>query len=428
WRVSPPPSPSAAAEKIDALVHEVIRPLSHELTLALSAPATTETRFSADREPTRRKNDDDDPANIFPKDLRWREILPTKGRTLLLVAFPIVGMFMWERFGFRLETWLALLTLHLLSAGFWGLRRLMIRLQPRATALRLLAIIGGMAALGALTTTLLVVSARAVGAEVDFVFAAPVLLAIMGTGFSLAEHLVGVTLRDEQERSRSLRALATRTAGQRVRQPGGMAQAADLLHSGVQAELVAWAALFRTQNFSPSDVPPALEALSARLDSLFDGESEQEPKPANSRFDSLITVWSAARPIASTVDAGVWAVLDEDRALADNLFLVLSEAFSNAVRHGRLGDIVLHITQPSPTALRLCVSNPGLLYSRGALEREGLGLSTIEANAREYELVQDGGRVVLTAWFSTALGQPTATDEREDLGAPGARPDARRNG
>ncbi len=412
WRVSPPTRPDYVALEIDALVEEVIRPLSHETKRDLEHEVVTESASEGSRSSENRQELADDPDTIFPKDLRWREILPTRGVALLFVSLPIVAVFMWERFGWSTETLIAVSTLPVLGVAFWLLRVIVSRVQPRTAVARFVWIVAGLAAAGTTTTTLMVVAARALGTPVDFVFAAPTMLAILGTGFSVAEHLVKVTLRREDIQAKTLSGLATRTAQHHVGTREGMATVADVLHSGVQAELVAWAALFRTPDFVPDDLPEALEEMGRRLDTFFDDQHAQEHLPAQARFESLTTVWSAARPIDHSVDPQVWRLLDGEPALADRLFMVFSEALSNAVRHGRPGTIAVDITRPTPQTVVMSVSNPGVLHRLVSSADGGIGLSTIEAHSSGTQLEQQGGRVVLSVWFAAQSSPDQPTTER----------------
>lgn len=400
WKVSPPTRPEVAALEIDALVEEVIRPLSHETKRSPGHDVVSDTRLDQTSPLASVWEAQDDPDTILPQDLRWREIVPTRGEPLLVLSLPIVVVFMWERFGWSVETLIAVSTLPFLWAAFWMLRRAVIRLQPRTAFARFVWIVACLGAAGSTTTMLMVVVARALGTPVDFVFAAPVLLAFLGTGASIAEHLVAVTLKREDVRARTLTALAARTARDHGGTREAMVKAADLLHSGVQAELVAWAALFRSEDFDPNDLPEAIEEMGRRLDTLFHGQHAPVSATAQSRFDSLTTVWSAARPIEHTVEPGVWQLLDDDPELADQLFLVFSEALSNAVRHGRPGDIAVDISQPAPDTLLMTVSNPGVLHRLVSSAARGMGLTTIEEHSRDSQLEQQGGRVVLSVWFT----------------------------
>lgn len=400
WRVSVPRRPAVVAGEIDRLVQKVIRPLSHETKLPDSRTDHNSASKGAHTVEALASSADD-PEALLPKDLRWREILPTNGASTVVVALPITLLFMWERFGWSIEAVLAVATLPLLGGSLWLLRRVVSRSQPRTATTRFIWIVAGMIVAGAASAALLVVSARFAGNPVDFVFAAPVLAAILGIGFSLAEHLLSVALMRERVRAKSLAALASRTARLQGSGQDGRAQAADLLHSGVQAELVAWAALFRSAKFDPKQLPAALEEMGQRLDRLFDDLPDGDVEAAESRFDSLVTVWSAARPITHTVAPEVWSVLDRDPALADHTFLVLSEALSNAVRHGEDGDIVLTLRQERSGTLELRVSNPGVLYRVGPAAVAGMGLVTIGEHSRDAQLEQHGDRVVLAVRFST---------------------------
>lgn len=411
WKVFPPSRPDHVAVEIDALVEEVIRPLSHETKHDLRTVAMTEAPPDASPLYEGWQGSKDDPDTIFPKDLRWREILPPRGASLLLVSLPTVTVFMWERFGWSAETLIAVSTLPALGVVFWLLRLIVTRLQPRTAVARFVWIVAGLGAAGVSTTTLVVVAVRALGTPVDFVFAAPTFLVILGIGFSVAEHLLAVTLNWEEFQAKTLSGLANRTAQHNRGTRDEMARAAELLHSGVQAELVAWAALFRTPDFVPDELPEALEEMGRRLDTFFDDPHPQGYTPAQARFDSLITVWSAARAIEHTEDPEVWELLDGEPALADRVFMVFSEALSNAVRHGRPGSITLNITRPDPERVLMSVSNPGVLHRMVPSAGGGIGLSTIEAHSSGTQLEQQGGRVVLSVWFTAQSSPDQRTTE-----------------
>ena len=388
WRVNPPSRSSDVADALDEIVTQVVRPLSHEAGRAEppQAPLGDVDSMGSSEE-------------ARAMDLRWNTLEPTSGVTMLVASAPVALLYTIERFGWGIEIAVGALGLVILGLGLWGLRALVSAIPLHTFLGRLLTIGGGLVVLGMLSTSGLVMLGQSLGSPVSFIWGAPFLIVFLGIGVSIADHLIGVTLEREQQASDALAQLASDTAEWERSHRDVARETASLLHSGVQAELVAWSAVFRSPDFTDEQISVAVAEMESRIDALFEPGPATDALAPEAELGSLVTVWSAARPIEWHVAESLWPGFRDNPHVFARLITVISEGLSNAVRHGRPGPIDLELVEDETTGFRLTMANPGVLRPPLPGAVGGLGTETIAQCSDRSEVVQDGGRVKLTASF-----------------------------
>lgn len=207
----------------------------------------------------------------------------------------------------------------------------------------------------------------------------------------------------EAELAESLVPLAAESARVRNLAEEQRRRLSHLMHGGLQAEMTAAAvAMSRSQ-----DCGDKSGDVARRIDSLVELVAEQfaavdEGAPTQS-VEDLLETWGYALDLDVQVSQAAQAALRGDPDLSRRVVDVISEAFTNVVRHGanRQAEVRLAVADGD---LELWVSSLGELAS-GA---DGLGSQQLSALESSWSREQAGDRVVLRVHF----GAGVATDAR----------------
>ncbi|MCZ9882328.1 sensor histidine kinase [Arthrobacter sp. B2a2-09] len=183
---------------------------------------------------------------------------------------------------------------------------------------------------------------------------------------------------------------------------------ARILHTNVQGNLVSSALALAAsggndaeEDLAPQRVRDILTGAMATAQSEILEESPGHAGHAASSIQDLLSTWGRVLKLACDIDPRVWALCDEDPARAEAVIEVLSEGFTNAIRHGERNHIRVsmsaqepHPTQPATDtgAIHISISSPGRL--RGQI-RPSLGMTTLQTLSKEVTLSEDGDSVVL---------------------------------
>lgn len=169
---------------------------------------------------------------------------------------------------------------------------------------------------------------------------------------------------------------------------------AHVLHSSVQGELVATALAMRG---APGAVDVEVGDL---IDRVLRDVGDHPPHAAAARVDAeqqiteLVGMWSAAVPVTTDIDDDVWPLLTGNPVRLEHAVDVLSEGFTNAIRHGTGG--ALHVrmaVDPRTSVICIGIRSPGQVAPhRGA----GLGLASLAGRVGSAELVEEPGSVLLS--------------------------------
>ncbi|RVW07813.1 hypothetical protein EGT67_20515 [Prescottella agglutinans] len=174
---------------------------------------------------------------------------------------------------------------------------------------------------------------------------------------------------------------------------GARRRLAHVLHSSVQGELVAAALAMRV---APAAVDVSVgEIVDRLLREVARGEQQPtERSDARAQITELIGMWSAAVPIRTDIDEQVWSLLSASPARLEHAVDVLSEGFTNAIRHGRGGPLHMRMSVDPRTSL-ICIG----IRSPGQVARDrgdGLGLATLSSRVGSADLVEEPGSVLLS--------------------------------
>ncbi|WP_332602713.1 hypothetical protein [Arthrobacter sp. S2(2024)] len=183
---------------------------------------------------------------------------------------------------------------------------------------------------------------------------------------------------------------------------------ARILHTKLQGNLVSSALALAgsrgndaEEDLAPQDVRDILASAVAAAQSEILEEPHGQSVRGASSIRELLSTWGRVLKLACDIDPGVWAPCDEDPARAEAVIEVLSEGFTNAIRHGVRNNVRVTMSLPEsrPTgsaadtgAIHISISSPGRL--RGPV-RPSLGMTTLQALSKEVTLSADGDKVVL---------------------------------
>ncbi len=173
---------------------------------------------------------------------------------------------------------------------------------------------------------------------------------------------------------------------------------ARILHTSLQGNLVSSALALAGSggndpevDLAPQDVRDILTRAVATAESEILDESPVQTGSAASSIQDLLSTWGRVLKLACDIHPGVWALCDEDPARAEAVIEVLSEGFTNAIRHGERNNV--RVTMSTDTrGLQISISSPGRL--RGPI-RPSLGMTTLQALSKEITLSENGDKVVL---------------------------------
>lgn len=160
---------------------------------------------------------------------------------------------------------------------------------------------------------------------------------------------------------------------------------ARLLHSGVQAELIAAALALGAdgRDDASADLRAVVDRIRCELLT-----PAAEP-PAGDRLRALLDSWSSAIPLTSSISDDVIDRLDEP-SRCDAVVDAISEGLANAVRHGDGTPVTLDVRAAEETGVAVVVTSGGSLASSDP----GIGLRQL-AERGTVELREAAGRVRL---------------------------------
>ncbi|MGF7124755.1 hypothetical protein [Rhodococcus sp. BE178] len=380
--------PARAARLLRAISEDVVRPMSHALfrdVTPLPKPPVTPPPL------TRREW----LANVLRAVEPAPLVLPAALYTSVILTFLLTS------YGLRTTVLQVVLGIALCVAGNWVVRRFAPR--ARSTTVRLSLMV---------TAYTVVAVATALGFYVI----------LGGTGFPPAFLVPGIAFYpfaavavcviraanvqravEEQQLATAL-GEQSRLAAEVHRQVlSARRRLAHVLHSSVQGELVA-AALVMHGAATGAPTAAASTAVDARVDEIIDrlvGEvAREEALPTVPRADAerqiteLIGMWSAAVPMQADIAPEVWPLLSDSPVRLEHAIDVLSEGFTNAIRHGTGGSLQLTMSVDPRTSL-ICIGirSPGrIARDRG----EGLGLASLSSKVDAAQLVEESGSVLLS--------------------------------
>ncbi|MFF2296855.1 hypothetical protein [Arthrobacter sp. NPDC058127] len=183
---------------------------------------------------------------------------------------------------------------------------------------------------------------------------------------------------------------------------------ARVLHNSLQGSLVSSALALAgsggngpEEDLAPQRVRDILTRAVATAQSEILEESPGQEMRGASSIQDLLSTWGRVLKLACDIGPEVWALCDEAPARAEAVIEVLSEGFTNAIRHGERNHVRVTMSAPEPGqsqaaadtgAIHISISSPGRI--RGRI-RPSLGMTTLQALSKDVTLSEDGDNVVL---------------------------------
>lgn len=282
----------------------------------------------------------------------------------------------------------------------WLANRVLDRVLPARTAARSLAWVLATALIAGLIPSGLAGLAVAGSAGTG----AGVRLAIGGTVFVAGVALTAATIRavlaqqrqteaELRESTDQLRASLARLHQVEWFQRKALSRA---LHGPVQSAATAAAlrldGAMRSGGVDPQLIDEVRASLMQEIDVL-EGAA-QNPLPVNRLADRLRGTWAGVCAVQVDIDDASRAMLEEDPVLRSTAHEIMTEAVSNAVRHGRAQEVGIRVSMASddPGVLTVIVDNDG----RGEVGAStGLGTQILDQCALGWSLepLQEGTRM-----------------------------------
>lgn len=212
---------------------------------------------------------------------------------------------------------------------------------------------------------------------------AVVLLVVFGLGLSTWNSVT----RDRRQRRESMLAAVSDEAQEIERIHGEVtrrrAAAADFLHGPIQSQLVASALKGETNK-------EALESIEKRFAEYNESTTRWD---VQEQVAALTDAWSDIMAIRVSCAPEMWQCLQRKQLTARLLVDTLSEAVTNAARHGEVADIDVNI-EDTDNRVRLTVSSLGTLANGIG---DGTGLARLVDRGAHITLDQLDERVVMQA-------------------------------
>jgi signal transduction histidine kinase len=169
-------------------------------------------------------------------------------------------------------------------------------------------------------------------------------------------------------------------------------QLSRLIHGGLQADLIAAAKLIESSRTTEDAQASARARVITLAEEISDRYAALDAPIDDQRLSDLVETWQLAADVELNVDELAAQALEADIRLRSQVVSIVSEALTNAVRHGSGSTIYVNVTDGS-AVLSITVTHDGELQTG----ESGLGLSEIDRIAESWELAQQGERVVLHA-------------------------------
>jgi signal transduction histidine kinase len=177
------------------------------------------------------------------------------------------------------------------------------------------------------------------------------------------------------------------------------------MHSTVQDRIVAAATALREGVVGEEIVDDLITRVASDLDRALEPAVLHGSDAASDLLDRAVDRWSCAMPVSVEADPAALAWFAVASVRTELLLEAVSEALSNAVRHGRPGVVTVTIERDA-LGVRLVVCSPGWLDRN---RTNGIGLrSLVEQGAVITLTTPKPGRVQLDVTFGNEIGTQIA--------------------
>ena len=403
-------APALAANQLDRVVEQVVRPLSHELSAAAPTwqpPQPEQVRISINW------------AQVWSEMASLSSLNPLGPAIVILVVIPSSSF----NLGLRQAVLLHFAAAVLIYLGLAVLRRSIPTVGPGLpTVVRLAA-----------TTVLLVIACTPTAAYVWWmspadlrdVHALYALLVVPSVALLFA--FFGAARAQQRAMDANLQGLVdetnwwvTRTRMVLWWQNGALARA---LHGPVQTAMVTAAARIRAaadyETIDDGMLISEIDDMSRNLAEVV--MPRERPGGIRTQTADLAVTWRALVEVQVDLTDSSSALIDGDPIVADIAANVIAEAISNASRHGASHRVHVRIDTKSPAELhldRLCelhieVSDDGSGRATNSLASSGLGTAQLDSCALTWDYMNGEGGNLL--WVTLPLLPASRTGA--DLGA-----------
>jgi signal transduction histidine kinase len=379
-------APDQAATRIRMLATDIARPLSHSLAQGYELVPEAEV---VSAKPPRWERIRETIAEVRPAQPLVPFLLIELVAVAAVVAEPVGGV------GF------AALMMLLLGGIVFALSWVLARFWPtgRTTVLRLIALIVLYALIGFVATWVRMVIVEWSTGIYNPLWITPFLLIVVSMGVSFTTAIQTRQLDDRDRLAMSVARNAQLNSQVRERMRRAQRRIAKLLHSNVQAELIASAKLLASRSneagdASSEDIDVAQELhrlTSAIHDRLV--PSMEPAIPAKERVLDLTSLWSGILDVKLVADGEVWTALEQDPDALDGVIDVVAEGLTNAVRHGNGPQVAIDIKNDVHEITVLLTSFGFLTKSA----QPGFGSEILTEVTTKWALAADGDQVRLTS-------------------------------
>lgn len=385
--------------ELQRLASDVVRPMSHELASSIPVRELPATDVHAVHVSMRQ---------VISQMITQAPFRPGLNALIFAVALLASALGVFGSEG------IVLMVVVAASVALWSwvanllLPRLLIRLSPRS----------GIALVGIAAFVVGYLSSAAAGlVKRSTEFAQPLFIgggAFIGVMVLLLA-LVTAVLRQQVASERELAdsAMRLRWSVVRMRQVQWLQGQAlsRALHGPVQAAVTSAALRLDAAVRAGLPTESLLEDIRADLRTTVDvlDAPEVVAPPLDEALARIVGTWAGICEVSTQVDPHVRECLDADPVAGSTVIDLLTEAVSNAVRHGGASRVEVRVEAEEPDVVRLTVRDDGspAAGSSGA----GLGTSLLEECTLEWSRTSVSGGQVLEArlpYVSTPAGTPAA--------------------
>lgn len=379
---------AGGARLLRGISEDIVRPMSHALF--------------ADVTPLPRRD-------VEPPVLTWRERLhgvlqavrPAPRALPVLLYTVVVLTYLVTSYGVRETVLQVSAGLVVCISGNWVVEKVAVRIEDAIT--RILFLTVAYSAVAAVTAVAFWLILGGVGFPPAFVLPGIAFYPFAALAMCLIRAANDQGALEEQQLATALGEQSHLSAEVHGQVVAARRRLAHVLHSSVQGELVAAALLMHGATTTPdrSAGRPSVEVtVSEILDRVRDEVAREESRPriptadAEQQITELVGMWSSAVPVLTDIDPDVWPLLSASPVRLEHAIDVLSEGFTNAIRHGTGGTLHLAmIVDPRTSVIRIGIRSPGRIARDVG---DGVGLTALAEKVGAAELVQEHGSVLLS--------------------------------
>lgn len=366
---------AGAVEQLQRTASEVVRPLSHELA----------TSFSAKEEP---------PAPDRPVRLGWRQVVgdASLNRPLAPVITTILIMGIWIPSATVLAgaRWALIISLPILYLSLVGANALLRRVLPRLNPFgRVLTVAVACVAVALLMGGAVRLMVGDWSSATSITFAVIFYVFVMTQGMALVNGVLAsraALVADTTEANDQLRMQVVRTRQLEWFHQRALARA---LHGPVQSAVTAAALRLAGESQKGALPPDLVEGVRTDLVDVLDvlNAPQSEVVQLDESISRIVTTWDGLCEVRARVEDSAAVEIAADLVTRACIIDILTDAVSNAVRHGQATTVSVLLTCEDGT-FTIDVEDNGARSSSG--ESSGLGSALLDECAFSWALAETG--------------------------------------